>query len=56
MVVLLIFAFLVRSVYTYCGFVKPTEEEGSYEFETKEYNPPNTILQEIAAKLKSEVK
>lgn len=47
---------LSRYVYTYCENAKHDPETGTYEFETKEYHPTNLILQEIATKLKTEVK
>lgn len=49
-----LFCFIHRAAYTYCENVINSAEE-EYTFEYKSHSPVNTIIQDIAAKLKQEV-
>ncbi|KAK7586219.1 hypothetical protein V9T40_004095 [Parthenolecanium corni] len=43
-----------KYVYTYCEKATHNPARGTYEFETKDYCPTDTLLQEIAYKLKTQ--
>lgn len=47
--------FQYRYVYTYCEKATLNPARGTYDFETKDYCPTDTLLQEIAYKLKTQV-